>query len=272
MARFKRAPSRKGVSKKRRLLLWGLFLSLFVGAYYWQPLRYEFFPPTPPEQARITPEDAGLFTPGVRVLIVAGHPDDSEFYLGGTLLKMARAGAVIRLVCMTDGDKAYYPFGVPEGLTETRRGEQRAAAKVWKGDVVFLGYRDGRLPVNQDTVRDLETEIEKYKPDIVMYQDPLYRPRRSHSDHIDAGRNTERVLATDRWKGTVAIYNTRAPNCFIDITSEWKGKTDLISIHDSQFGGSKQGFIEGMVARRAQDAGKEIGVAMAESLRVVSVK
>jgi LmbE family N-acetylglucosaminyl deacetylase len=272
IAWFKPVFGKKKVGWKRRLLVWGVFLGVLTGAYYWQPLRYEFFPPDPPEQAPVTPSEAGLLKAGVRVLIVAGHPDDSEFYLGGTLLQMAAAGLKVRLVCMTDGDKSFYPFGVPEGLTETRRAEQRRAAEAWKGDVVFLGYGDGRLPVNARTVADLVDEIEKFKPDIVMAPDVLYRPRRSHSDHIDAGRNAERSLAVLVWKGTVALYNTRAPNCSVDITRDWQGKVELIRFHASQFGGSKQGFIETMLARRARDAGKESGVEMAENLRVYWLK
>jgi LmbE family N-acetylglucosaminyl deacetylase len=250
-------------------MFWGLFLGALVGGYYWQPLRYEFFPPEPPEAARVTPESVGLFESGKRVLIVAGHPDDSEFYLGGTLLKMARAGARVRLVCMTDGDKAFYPFGVPEGLTETRRGEQTRAAREWNGDVVFLGYKDGRLPVNDDTVADIVEQIERFRPDVILSIDVQYRPRRSHSDHIDSGRNA--LLAIERmgWTGTLGLYNSRAPNCFIDVTADWFGKMELIAIHESQFGGSKNGFIGGMLTRRAQEAGQEAGFPLAEALRII---
>lgn len=269
IAWFKPVFGNKKVGWKRRLAFWGLFLSALVGGYYWQPLRYEFFPPDAPDQTVVSPASAGLFTGGTRVLLVAGHPDDSEFYLGGTLLQMARNGVRIRLVCMTDGDKAYYPFGVPDGLTETRRGEQTRAAEAWKGDVVFLGYKDGRLPVNDETIRGLASEIEKFDPDVILASDTLYRPRRSHSDHIDAGRNA--LLAIERlgWKGTLGLYNSRAPNCYVDVTGDWFGKLELIALHESQFGGSRTGFIGGMLTRRAQETGREAGYTLAEGLRIV---
>jgi LmbE family N-acetylglucosaminyl deacetylase len=256
---------RKRFGWKARVAFWGAFLGLLVGGYYWQPLRYEFFPPEAPKLARVEPE---FIRAGARVLVVAGHPDDSEFYMGGTLLRMQEAGCVIRLVAMTDGDRAYYPFGVPEGLTETRRGEQSRAAKMWGGDVVFLGYRDGRLPINDETVADLLAEIEEFKPDVVLAADPKYRPRRAHRDHTNAGENA--MLALEKWSGscTVALYSTRAPNCWVDITRYWFGKKELVAVHESQFYGERLQWITGMLAERATEEGERAGLSMAESYRV----
>lgn len=262
---------KKKVSWKRRLLFWGLFLGGLVGGYYWQPLRYEFFPPEAPKLARVSPDSVGLFRSGSRVLLVAGHPDDSEFYLGGTLLKMARAGVRVRLVCMTDGDKAYYPFGVPDGLTETRREEQKRAVEAWNGEVVFLGYKDGRLPVNDDTVADIVAQIGEFEPDIVLAIDTLYRPRRSHSDHVDSGRSALLAIEKSGWKGVLGLYNSRAANCFVDVTSDWIGKLEIVAYHESQFGNGKMGFIGSMLTRRAQESGKEAGVPFAEGLRIVEL-
>lgn len=254
---------------KKRLVFWGGFFGLLALAYYWQPQRYEVFPPTVPESPRVNPAAFGLFEPGARVLVVTGHPDDSEFYLGGTLLRLAESGAVIRLVAMTDGDKAYYPFGVEAGLTETRREEQRRAAQVWNGDVVFLGFMDGRLPVSDETVESLRQQIQAFGPDFVLAQDPLYRPRTTHSDHIDAGRNALR--AVERWGRPckVLLFNTRAPNCYVDVQKYWFGKLDLLAIHESQFHGDRLLRISSYLADRALRDGEAAGQGMSESFRYV---
>jgi LmbE family N-acetylglucosaminyl deacetylase len=259
---------RKKVGWKRRLVFWGAFVAVLLGGYYWQPIRIEFFPPEAPRLERVTPESAGLFSPGTKVLIVTGHPDDSEFYLGGALLRMSKAGAVLRLVSMTDGDKAYYPCCVEPGLTERRRKEQRRAARLWNGDVVFLGFKDGRLPVNDETVSSLVEQFRLFDPDVVVSIDPVYRPRQSHSDHIDAGRNALRALEEWGEPVTVALCNTRAPNCFIEIEREWFGKVDLLAAHESQFYGDRLDLITGFLADRAIREGKKAGLGMAESLRV----
>jgi len=265
---FRPIGRKKRVGWKPRVAFWGVFLAVLVGGYYWQPIRFEFFPPEAPVQSRVQPDEVGLLRSGARILLVMGHPDDSEFYLGGTLLQMARAGAVVRLVAMTDGDKAYYPCCVEPGLTERRRREQRYAASLWKGDVVFLGFKDGRLPVNDETVALLVEEFESFDPDVIVSIDPVYRSRQSHSDHIDAGRNT--LLAIEKWNRpvTVALCNTRAPNCFIEIERDWFGKTDLIAAHESQFFGDRLDLIAGFLAERAIREGEKAGLGMAESLRV----
>src|SRR6266702_4597345 len=83
-------------------------------AYRYQPLRLCLRPGRPAEAGpRLTAEDVGLFRPDTRVLIVTAHPDDTEFYLGGTLLRLAEAGARLHLVVATDGEKGYYPLARP---------------------------------------------------------------------------------------------------------------------------------------------------------------
>jgi LmbE family N-acetylglucosaminyl deacetylase len=257
------------VNWKRRLLGWAILAAFIVGSYYWQPLRYEVFPPVAPDLPRVTPAQIGLFEPGARVLIVAGHPDDSEFYLGGTLAQLNERGATVRLVCMTDGDKAYYPFGVPAGLTETRRAEQERAAEAWGGDAVFLGYKDGRLGVGDNEVEALVAQLTEFKPDIVFAADPKYRPRRAHRDHTNSGENALRAIVEWGEPCVVALYSTRAANCFVDISKTWDRKIELVAYHESQFGGGKMSFIADLLAGRALGYGEEAGVPLAEGLRIV---
>ncbi len=42
------------------------------------------------------------------VLVIAPHPDDAEFYAGGTLALWAQQGNRIILVTVTNGDKGSY--------------------------------------------------------------------------------------------------------------------------------------------------------------------
>ena len=40
-----------------------------------------------------------------RVLVVTPHPDDAEFWAGGTIARWVKEGATVRYVLCTDGDK-----------------------------------------------------------------------------------------------------------------------------------------------------------------------
>lgn len=257
----------QGRQGKIRIIVWGSFWTVLISFYYWQPIRIEFFPPKPPAHEEVEPDADRLFAEGAKVLVITAHPDDAEFYIGGTLLQLGRAGAEIRLVAMTNGDKAYYPGGADPELTETRQSEQRQAAEVWGGTVRFLGYKDARLPVSKGTVGDLVSIMEEFHPDYVLSFDPVYRGRRVHSDHIDAGRNTVRALK--HWDGDpwIMLFSTRAPNYFVDITDDWPAKKDLLAIHASQFHGEKLEWIANMVAGNAEQYGEQAGVGMAEGFR-----
>src|SRR5579871_345220 len=140
---------RRGGRRWLRRTAWTLAAlgAALVGIYEYQPQRYDLFPRTPPAITPWTaPDSAHLFSAVARVVIVTAHPDDAEFYLGGTLTKLGRAGARLSLMVCTDGDKGYYPFEDAARNRRVRREEQRTAAGMWNAaEVDFLGYPDGRL-------------------------------------------------------------------------------------------------------------------------------
>src|SRR5262249_50218274 len=162
----------------------------------------------------------------------------AEFYLGGTLAKLAKAGADIQLVVCTDGDKGYYPFEDYQANSRIRRAEQTAASKVWHGRTpVFLGFPDGRLEVNEAVVRSIEREISEFHPDYLLCFDGYYPTRLTHRDHRRAGRAAE--IAAKRFGSPVWLgrFSSVAPNWFSNIEDFWDAKSDLLAIHRSQFYG-----------------------------------
>src|SRR5258708_8467483 len=66
-----------------------------------------------------------------RALCVVAHPDDIEFYCGGTVLKMTARGVIVDFVLATSGDK-----GTREGsksraeVERLRERDEEAAADV----------------------------------------------------------------------------------------------------------------------------------------------
>src|SRR5271155_1613601 len=93
---------------KRTGLGAGIFALALAGLYFYQPQRYDFFPrPAPEPNPPVDPDSKHLFAPGTRVAVVAAHPDDPEFFIGGILTELAKAGAKIAIIMCTDGDKGY---------------------------------------------------------------------------------------------------------------------------------------------------------------------
>ena len=64
-----------------------------------------------------------------RVLVIGAHPDDCEFLSGGTAVKMARKGYIVRFLSLTNGETGHYRKSGAE-LARIRKAEAEAAAKI----------------------------------------------------------------------------------------------------------------------------------------------
>jgi LmbE family N-acetylglucosaminyl deacetylase len=128
------------------------------------------------------------------VLAVFAHPDDESLACGGTLARLADAGARVILLCASRGELGSIsdPALVPDGdLGGVRARELREAAAVLGiSEVICLSHPDGDL--RWVDVPELHAEIvraiEQYRPDAVITfaEDGLYW----HLDHIGVHERT----------------------------------------------------------------------------------
>jgi LmbE family N-acetylglucosaminyl deacetylase len=102
------------------------------------------------------------------------HPDDPEFGAGGSVCRLADAGAEVTYVVVTDGTQGGEdPKQKDAELKLIREKEQRAAARVLGvKKVEFLGHRDGHLSHDLKLRHDIVRMIRKYKPDLVITHMP----------------------------------------------------------------------------------------------------
>src|SRR5688572_6166950 len=92
-----------------------------------------------------------------RVMGIFAHPDDPEFFCGGTFARWADEGAHITFVLATSGDKGSSDLEMThQRLVEIREAEERSAAAVLGvKEVIFLRYADGELAPSLQLRRDL---------------------------------------------------------------------------------------------------------------------
>jgi LmbE family N-acetylglucosaminyl deacetylase len=112
-----------------------------------------------------------------KILVILAHPDDPEFFCGGTLAKWAREGHDITYILITAGDKGFNPATqadmTPEKLVPIRKVEQADAAKVIGANPpLFLDLPDGYLIPDLNLRRIIVREIRRHKPDILITCDP----------------------------------------------------------------------------------------------------
>lgn len=190
------------------------------------------------------------------VLVVLAHPDDPEFFCGGTIARWADEGREIVYCLLTRGDKGADDPGVdPDALAEQRETEQReAAAVLGVQKVVFLGYRDGELVDDYAIRRDVVRVMRQTRPDTVVTSDPstYYSLSINHSDHRVAGQ----VAFDAVWPGTrsalyypellrdeglaphkvpeVYVAGSQEPDTVVDVTAYFETKINALCEHKSQ--------------------------------------
>jgi LmbE family N-acetylglucosaminyl deacetylase len=215
-----------------------------------------------------------------KILVVLAHPDDPEFFCGGTLSIWAKEGHEINYCLLTMGDKGINEqFKGSENIKQLRIDEQQNAAKViGANQIIFLDNEDGYLTPNLELRKDVARVIRKVRPDIVVTCDPTnYYIRDSyinHPDHRAAGQvvidavfpaaqnelffpdlvENEKLLP--HHVKEVWISLPKEPNVFIDITGTWENKINALMKHASQIGETDK-FLERMRTRRTEDSTDE---------------
>lgn len=125
------------------------------------------------------------------VLVVLAHPDDPEFFCGGTVARWTDEGRKVTFCLLTRGDKgADEPGADPVDLAERRVAEQVAAAQVLGvTDVRFLDYSDGEVVANAGLRRDVTRVVRQVRPEILVTSDPsnFYSGFINHADHRAVG-------------------------------------------------------------------------------------
>lgn len=193
-----------------------------------------------------------------RVMGIFAHPDDPEFFCGGTFARWAAEGADITFVLATSGDKGSEDRQMTHARLAAIREEEerRAAAILGVKDVIFLRYPDGELYPTLELRRDITRLIRLKQPDIVVTSDPLrfWFDNRgvNHPDHRAIGEATfAAVFPTARdhlnffelWRDegldthkVKQLYITLAsdPNTKVDVTDYIDAKINALREHKSQ--------------------------------------
>ncbi len=188
-----------------------------------------------------------------RVLAIAAHPDDIEFYMAGTLLLLGQAGFQLHYMTLSSGNCGSMTMSAAE-TRRVRRAESMRAAKLLGAKYHAALCDDLEIFYDLRTLRRLAAVIRQVDPDIVLTHSP--------QDYMEDHTNTSRLLVTaafargmPNFKTTparktvstdVAVYHAmphglvdplRKPitaELFVDTTSVHATKRKALAAHASQ--------------------------------------
>lgn len=119
----------------------------------------------------------------LNVIIIMAHPDDADYYVGGTANKWAKMGNNVLLVSLTNGDAGHQTIKTKD-LAKIRRKEARKAGEVIGVKYITLNNHDGQLMPTYKNRLEVIKIIREHKADVVI----THRPYDYHPDHRYTGR------------------------------------------------------------------------------------
>jgi len=172
----------------------------------------------------------GLVKNAEVVVVVGAHPDDLEYYTGGTEAVLTAAGKTV--IGVLSADKS--------DEQEIRRAEARKAAAILGYKPVFLGhpereYEGGLTDTDKREIRqEIREIIEENGADTVIAYDyadqaPIYH----HIDHIATGKEAQ-AAAAEAGVENVYLYSSGHPDTRVDIGSVTAKKSAAMAAHESQ--------------------------------------
>jgi LmbE family N-acetylglucosaminyl deacetylase len=226
-------------------------------------------------------------------MVIVAHPDDADFGPAATIARWVGEGSVARLVCCTSGDAGGDdPEIDPLELARRREAEQRAAAvHVGYEEVTFLHRPDGALENDLALREQLVRLIREFRPDAVLTNDPTVLIGEEgyiqHTDHraaaiaaldavYPAARNAmafphlARAGLAPHEVARLYLFWPERPNAWVDVTATIDRKIAALREHVSQI--RKPDELEERIRGWAGEEGERVGVAAAESFRVVDIQ
>jgi N-acetylglucosamine malate deacetylase 1 len=193
-----------------------------------------------------------------KVLILAPHPDDTEFGLGGTLVKLLELGADIHLAVFSLCEKST-PAGFEPGVIEK---EFYEASR-------FLGIKENNLHIFDYDVRDFPAHRQEILEDMILLRnqlnpDMVFLPSSSdiHQDHNTIYNEGVRAFKHFNMLGYEMPWNNFGfkSYVFVNLTREQiVKKMQALEIYKSQANRpySSSEFVESLAKVRAIQIGRE---------------
>ncbi|MCX8065530.1 MAG: PIG-L family deacetylase [Candidatus Hydrogenedentes bacterium] len=118
----------------------------------------------------------------MRILCFGAHPDDAEWYAGGSLVYWASGGHEVYAISVTNGNIGHHIIK-KESLASVRKREAEESARIGGYKSIVLDYPDGELVPSIELRKHIVKIIRELQADVVI----THRPVDYHPDHRACG-------------------------------------------------------------------------------------
>lgn len=184
-----------------------------------------------------------------KILVIAAHPDDEIYGMGGTIARLNSEGKEIYLLIVTDGSTSQYREADNiDDIIKEKKLETKAAAKIVGIKQVFYGNLPDMRLDQTDHIKInsvIEETIDKVNPDTVFthyWGDVNLDHRRVYESTMVSTRPTfnqcvkevycYNVPSSTEWEP--AVHHNFSPNYFVDISEYTQKKQKAIKAYKTE--------------------------------------
>lgn len=221
------------------------------------------------------------------VLAFMAHPDDTEFFCAGTLVRLAEAGWQVHIATAAPGDCGT-TTETPWAISARRTEEAKRAAALIGATYHCLDERDGFVVYDKPTLRKGMDLFRRIAPSLVFTHAAkdymmdhemvsllaraasfLYAAPNASELPLREGSRVPYLYYCDPVEGVDPLGRLVEPTTMVDITDQLDKKTEMLACHASQrewlraHHGTDE-YLDSM-KRLATMRGEQAGVAAAEA-------
>lgn len=173
---------------------------------------------------------------GEKVLVFAPHPDDETVGCGGTIASHCRHGDPVKIIILTNGDKAdtRNRYSREEYVTVRKTEAQQAGVILGVNDIEFWGYPDRGLRPDENLISRISDLLKDYKPTLIYCPSPT----EVHPDHRSTSQAVWKTILSNKYiLNKMAFYELGIPfrpNTLVDITPYIEVKRKALKTYKSQ--------------------------------------
>jgi N-acetylglucosamine malate deacetylase 1 len=185
-----------------------------------------------------------------KISVIVAHPDDEVLGCGGTIAKLVKSGAQVRILFLADGVKSREGFDEKE-ITKRKKAAEYACKELGASGIEYGEFPDNRLDsvALLDITKVVENHIGIYKPDTILTHhvgDLNIDHRKVFESVITACRPQKdmpvklvlsfEVPSSTEWQ-VQGAGSSFEPNWFIDITDFLECKIKSLQFYSDEIKG-----------------------------------